>query len=164
MRLKRFLPTLDPPLQQIAQRLDEIGVKSTDQVVHSSTERLFGLLRRSWSTSTLTTTEPQEDELADGDGKLTKREFERLLEICLEVEMGGKPLHAGELLDDYADNHEKAEAIDAQGFGLESLDDLLQGFFDRDHQRKSGGVIEIAGTKGSGKTVSVYEAVMTNLV
>ena len=159
MRLKRLRTNLDPPLQILVDRLDHVGVKSTDQVVHTPTNRLFGLLRKSSSTvdSTIETpsTTTVEVEQVDERQEVKKKDLERLLEICLELEMGGRPSSAQELLVvPIEGDEETSPPSPTLGFGLESLDDLLQGLFSHPVGWPSG-ILEIAGTKSSGRTVSI---------
>lgn len=156
MRLKRLQPSLDPAAQKLVPLLDTIGVKSTDQVVHTST-RLFGLLRQATRNARDAQGNDNEDE-----GEMTiEAAWEVLLEACLQEELaGGKQLDAMSILDLAGGSSDGGDAGSSStsagfGFGLESLDDLLMGFFKGSSQ---GGVVEIAGTKSSGRTVSIVRS------
>jgi hypothetical protein len=143
MRLKRLLPTLPTDLQPLIPILDAAGLKSTDQIVHTPSSTVFRLLPRPL------------------DPEFTKKGYERLLERCLEVELGGTgPVLASEL-----DSSSSTTTL-APRFGLESLDELLVDFRRPDLVDKGengtlgddrgfqGGILEVAGTRSSGRTVS----------
>lgn len=143
MRLKRLLPTLPTDLQPLIPILDAAGLKSTDQIVHTPSSTVFRLLPRTL------------------DAEFTKKKYESLLERCLEVELGGSgPVLASEL-----DSLSSTMTL-APRFGLESLDDLLVDFVGSDSDKEGanratgddrgfkGGILEVAGTKSSGRTVS----------
>jgi hypothetical protein len=157
MRLKRLQSSLDPAAQKLVPLLDTIGVKSTDQVVHTRSTRLFGLLRQ----ATKNARDAQGNDNDDPDGVTMEEAWESLLEACLQEELkGGKPLDAISILDlaGRSSSGEDAESSSTSagfGFGLESLDDLLMGFF---KEYSQGGVVEIAGTKSSGRTVSIVRS------
>ena len=147
MRLKRLLPTLPTDLQPLIPILDAAGLKSTDQIVHTPSATVFRLLTR------------------PVDPEFTKKRYERLLERCLEVELGGMgPVLASEL------DSPSTRTTLAPSFGLESLDELLAEFLrpelggedtnvtSGDDRGFQGGILEVAGTKSSGRTVSPAES------
>lgn len=157
MRLKRLQPSLDPAAQKLVPLLDTFGVKSTDQVVHTRSTRLFGLLRQ----ATRNARDAQGNDNDDQHGVTIEEAWALLLEACLQEELaGGKPLNAMSILDlaggsSSGEDAESGSTSAGFGFGLESLDDLLMGFFKESSQ---GGVVEIAGTKSSGRTVSIVRS------
>jgi hypothetical protein len=159
MRLKRLQSSLDPAAQKLVPLLDTIGVKSTDQVVHTRSTRLFGLLRQAARHAKDAQGNDNDDQ--DGVTVTIEEAWESLLEACLQEELeGGKPLNAMSILDlaggsSSGEDAESGSTPAGFGFGLESLDDLLMGFF---KEYSQGGVVEIAGTKSSGRTVSIVRS------
>lgn len=157
MRLKRLQPSLESAAQKLVPLLDTIGVKSTDQVVHTRSTRLFGLLRQAARHAK----DAQGNDGEDQDGVTIEEAWESLLEACLQEELEGvKALNAMSILDlaggsSSGEDAESGSTSAGFGFGLESLDDLLMGFFKESSQ---GGVVEIAGTKSSGRTVSIVRS------